>query len=54
MELEKKTLELRFASAQDSTANDHLSLVSAHKRYDELTRLIEEKSCRWEALAERA
>ena len=54
MENEKKTLELRFASAPDSTANDHLSLVAAHKRYEELTRLIEEKSCRWEALAERA
>ncbi len=52
LEAEKRDLEVRFADPSGSFMKDP-SYAAATARYAEVNALIEEKSARWEALAER-
>lgn len=52
LEAEKKSLESRFSDAD--LAKDAAAFSAAKARYDEIGSLIEAKTTRWEALAERS
>ena len=53
LERERKELEARFADPDGSFAKDSAGYAKATSRYAEVGALIEEKSVRWESLAER-
>jgi len=54
LEAEKADLEAAFSNPESILARDGKALAEAHRRYEEILLLIEEKTLRWEELASRS
>jgi len=54
LEIEKSELEAAFSSTDGTLAKDGRAAAEARRRYEEVLRLIDEKTLRWEELAARS